>query len=161
MAIKKKLKLCSPHWLFAGLIAIGLIGCTPEIDHRGYIAKPGAFNQLHEGMAKTEVEGLLGSPTTTASVNFAGDSYYYISSTTKQTAFFKPVELERLIIAVRFNKLDKLEGVAQYGLKEGRIIDINTDKTPVVGSEFSLLKELFVGQGKTPDSLLNRKALPH
>jgi hypothetical protein len=40
-------------------------------------------------------------------------------------------------------------------MKDGRIIDINTNKTPVVGSEFSLLKELFVGAGQTPDRLLN------
>lgn len=157
MAIKAKLKFSSPTWLFAGLIASGLAACTPEIDHRGYIAKPGAFNQLQQGMAKTEVEGLLGSPTTTASINFAGDSYYYISSTTERTAFFKPVETDRLVIAVRFNKLDRLEGVAQYGLKEGRIINTNTNKTPVVGTEFSLLKELFLGAGSTPDRLLQRK----
>lgn len=156
-----KLKLRVPQWLFIGLIASGLVACTPEIDHRGYVPKPGVFKQLHEGMAKTEVEGLLGSPTTTASINFAGDSYYYISSTTQQTAFFKPVELERLIIAVRFNKTDTLAGVAQYGLKDGHIIDINTNKTPVTGSEFSLLKELFVGAGQTPDRLLQRKTAPH
>ena len=112
-------------------------------------------------MAKTEVEGLLGSPTTTASINFAGDSYYYISSTTQQTAFFKPVETDRLIIAVRFDKQDRLDGVAQYGLKDGHIIDINTNKTPVVGSEFSLLKELFLGAGQNPDRLLNTSPRRH
>ena len=155
-----KLKIVAPQWLFAGLIASGLVACTPEIDHRGYIAKPGAFAQLREGMAKTEVEGLLGSPTSTASINFAGDSYYYISSTTQRTAFFTPVELERLVIAVRFSKEDRIAGVAQYGLKDGRIIDINTNRTPVTGSEFSLLKELFVGTGSAPTNLLQRRTAP-
>jgi len=157
MVLKMKFKSSAPTWLFAGLIASTLAGCTPEIDHRGYIPKPGVFSQLHQGMAKTEVEGLLGSPTTTASINFAGDSYYYISSTTQQTAFFKPVELERLIVAVRFDKQERLEGLAQYGLKDGRVIDINTNKTPVVGSEFSLLKELLSGSGSAPSTMINRK----
>ena len=159
-AFKTKWNFSAPTWLFVALIASGLTACSPEIDRRGYIPKPGAFNQLHTGMAKTEVEGLLGSPTTTASINFAGDSYYYISSTTQQTAFFKPVETDRLIIAVRFDRQDRLDGVAQYGLKDGRIININTNKTPVVGSEFSLLKELFVGAGQTPDRLLNTAKHP-
>jgi outer membrane protein assembly factor BamE (lipoprotein component of BamABCDE complex) len=157
MAIPAIRNISASTWLFAGLIASVLAGCTPEIDHRGYIPKPGVFNQIHAGMAKTELEGLLGSPTTTASINFAGDSYYYISSTTRQTAFFKPVETDRLIIAVRFDKSDRVSGVAQYGLRDGRIFDINTNQTPVVSNEFSLLKELFSGQGSTPTSMLQRK----
>ena len=161
MASRTNLKSSALTWLFAPLIASLLSACTPEIDHRGYIPKPGVFNQLHSGMAKTEVEGLLGSPTTTASINFSGDSYYYISSTTQQTAFFKPVETSRLIIAVRFTKDDRLDGVAQYGLKDGRIIDVNTNRTPVVGSEFSLLKELFAGNGATPDNMLQRGGTTH
>jgi len=134
-------------WLVTGLVASALAGCTPEIDHRGYIPKQGAFNQVHAGMAKAEVEGVLGSPTTTASINFAGDSYYYISSTTSTSAFFKPVETDRQTIAVRFDKGDHVSSIAQYGLQDGRIIDMNTQKSPVVGSEFSILKELFKGSG--------------
>jgi outer membrane protein assembly factor BamE (lipoprotein component of BamABCDE complex) len=137
----------SSIWLQVGLVTSLLAACSPDLERHGYIAKPGVFNELHEGQSKVEVESLLGSPTTTASINFNGDSYYYISQATRQTAFFKPVETDRLIIAVRFDKTDKVEGVAQYGLKDGRIFDINTNKTPDVGSEFSLLRELFTGIG--------------
>jgi len=42
-------------------------------------------------------------------------------------------------------------------LKDGRVIDINTNKTPVVGSEFSLLKELLSGSGSAPSTMINRK----
>ncbi len=136
-----------PLWLLGAVIASSLVACTPQIDHRGYIAKPGVFSQLHEGLPKAEVEAVLGSPSTTASINFQGDSYYYISSTTEQRSFLKPVETDRQIIAVRFDKADRVSGLAQYGLVDGRIIDINTRKTPVVGSEFSLLQELFKGAG--------------
>ena len=120
-----------------------MAACQPEINHRGYYAKPGAINQVSEGMSKTEVESILGSPSTTASVNFQGDSYYYITSITKGRAFLDPVETNRQVIAVRFDKEDKVSGLAQYGLQDGRVIDINTRKTPIVGSEFSLLAELL------------------
>ena len=141
-------------WLVTGIIASTLAACTPQIDHRGYIARPGVFGQLHEGMTKPEVEGILGSPSTTASINFQGDSYYYISSTTSQSAFLKPVETDRQIIAVRFDRQDRVAGLAQYGLQDGRIININTRKTPVVGSEFSLLTELFKGAGSNAGTVL-------
>ena len=98
-------------------------------------------------MNKTEVEGILGSPSTTASVNFQGDSYYYITSQTESRSFLKPVETSREIIAVRFDKQDRVAGLAQYGLQDGRIINLQTRKTPIVGSEFSMLQELFKGIG--------------
>ncbi len=135
----------APIWLFAAAIASVLTACTAQIDHRGYIAKPGAFSSLHEGMTKLEVEGTLGSPSTTASINFQGDSYYYISSTTSHRSVLKAEEIDRQVIAVRFDRQDRVTSVAQYGLVDGKIIDLNTRKTPVVGSEFSLLAELFKG----------------
>ena len=145
-------------WLFGLVIASALAGCAAQIDHRGYVAKPGIFNGLHEGMSKLEVEGTLGSPTTTASINFQGDSYYYISSTTTHRSVLTPTEIDRQIIAVRFDRQDRVSGVAQYGLVDGHIIDLNTRKTPVVGSEFSLLTELFKGAGSgSTGNMLGRK----
>jgi outer membrane protein assembly factor BamE (lipoprotein component of BamABCDE complex) len=126
---------------FAG--AALLAGCSPEINHRGYYPKAGALAQVSEGMAKSEVEGILGSPSTTASINFQGDSYYYISSTTQGRSFLEPVETNREVIAVRFDKQDQVTSVAQYGLEDGRVINLNSRKTPSPGSEFNILNELL------------------
>jgi outer membrane protein assembly factor BamE (lipoprotein component of BamABCDE complex) len=138
----------------AGLVA----GCTPEINHRGYYVKPGSLDQIREGMAKPEVEGIMGSPSTTASVNFQGDSYYYITSVTKGRAFLDPQEVNRQIIAIRFDKQDQVQGLAQYTLEDGKIINMLDRKTPVVGQEFSLLKELFRNTPLAPSTdVLKRK----
>jgi outer membrane protein assembly factor BamE (lipoprotein component of BamABCDE complex) len=139
-------------------IAALVAGCSPEINHRGYYPKAGALAQVSEGMPKSEVEGILGSPSTTASVNFQGDSYYYITSLTQGRAFLDPVEVKREVIAVRFDKQDQVTSVAQYGLEDGRIININDRKTTVAGAEFSILKELFGGaaRGRTGNMLDRR-----
>jgi outer membrane protein assembly factor BamE (lipoprotein component of BamABCDE complex) len=144
---------------FALLSASLLAGCTPEINHRGYYAKSGALSQVSEGMAKSEVEAIMGSPSTTASVNFQGDSYYYITSITQGRAFLDPVEIKREVIAIRFDKGDQVQSLASYGLEDGRIIDINTRKTPVPGAEFNILTELFrgAGIGGKPGSMLGRR----
>jgi outer membrane protein assembly factor BamE (lipoprotein component of BamABCDE complex) len=130
-------------WLVAGAVATLMGACSPEINHRGYIAKAGAFAQVSEGMSKGEVEGILGSPSTTASVNLQGDSYYYISSVTQGRAFLAAKEVSREVIAVRFDKSDQVVSTAQYGLQDGRIIDINTRKTVIAGSDLSILQQLF------------------
>jgi outer membrane protein assembly factor BamE (lipoprotein component of BamABCDE complex) len=145
-------------WLVAAAVATLMGACSPEINHRGYIPKAGAFAQVSEGMSKSEVEGILGSPSTTASINFQGDSYYYISSTTQGRAFLSPTETNREVIAVRFDRSDRVSGTAQYGLQDGKIIDINTRKTVVVGSEQTLLSQLFrnINLGPSHDILKNK-----
>ena len=141
----------------AGLVLV-LGACSPTIEHRGYIAKPGAFNQISSGMSKLEVEGILGSPSTTASVNFQGDSYYYITSVTESRAFLKPKETKREVIAIRFNQLDQVQSFAQYGLQDGRIIDVNTRQSVVVGEDTSILTRLLRGVGGARTGpMLNRK----
>jgi outer membrane protein assembly factor BamE (lipoprotein component of BamABCDE complex) len=124
-------------------IILVLAGCTPNIDYHGYMAKPGAFAQIHEGMPKSEVEATLGSPSTTASVKFNGDSYYYISDVTKQTAFLNAREIKREVVAIRFDKEDKVANFGQYGLEDGQIVDMNSRTTPSKGVELTLLQQIF------------------
>ena len=128
------------------------------VTRRGYYAKPGALNQVKQGMAKSEVEAIMGSPSTTASINLQGDSYYYISSTTSQRSFLDPQEQNREVIAIRFDRGDQETNVAQYGLVDGRVINMLYRKTPVIGQEFSLIQELLSGKGGTVGSVI-RNAL--
>src|SRR5262245_9084913 len=138
----------SSRLLLTAAMALAVAACSVNIAHRGYIAKPGAFAQVHEGMAKSEVEGILGSPSTTASVKFQGDSYYYISSTTEQRAFLKPSEVDRQVIAIRFDQNDQVASLGQYGLEDGKVINMNSRTTPTRGRELTVLQQLFGSIGK-------------
>jgi outer membrane protein assembly factor BamE (lipoprotein component of BamABCDE complex) len=129
-------------------MALAVAACSTNIAHRGYLAKPGSFAQVREGMAKSEVEGILGSPSTTASVNYQGDSYYYISSTTEQKAFLTPTEVDRQIIAIRFDQNDQVASLGQYGLEDGKVIDINSRTTPTKGRELTILQQIFGNIGR-------------
>ncbi len=146
-------------WIIIASCATLLAGCSPEINHRGYYAKTNSFSKISEGMPKSEVEATLGSPSTTASVNFQGDSYYYITSVTEGRAFLQPREVSREVIAVRFDRNEQVASLAQYGLEDGRIIDVNTRKTPVAGANYSILAELFgtVRRAAPGTNMLGRK----
>lgn len=117
--------------------------CSPRIDHRGYLPRAGDLQRVSPGMSKTEVNALLGSPSTTATVNYTGDSFYYISSKVETQGFFDPKETERGIFAIRFNQYDQVASFAQYTLEDGQIVDVNTRKTPTRGREFTILQQLF------------------
>ena len=46
---------------------------------------------------------------------------------------------------MRFDKSDQVTSFSQYGLDDGRIININSRETPVVGNELSILQDIFKG----------------
>ena len=129
--------------LLAAGLALLLASCTPTVMHHGYLPRKGDLEQLREGMTKAEVEALLGSPSTTATIESLNDSYYYISSTTKQTAFLKPQEVDRRILAIRFDRNGLVRSFAVYGLEDGRIVNISDRKTPAAGKEMGILSSLF------------------
>jgi len=143
-----RLKTFSSRVLVPIIMLLAVAACSANIAHRGYLEKPGAFGQVREGMAKSEVEGILGSPSTTASINYQGDSYYYISSTTEQRAFLNAKEVDRQVIAIRFDQNDQVASLGQYGLEDGKIININTRTTPTRGRELTMIQQIFGNIGK-------------
>lgn len=135
--------------LMLGLATGFTAACSPTIDRRGYLPRAGDLQRVSPGMSKTEVTALLGSPSTTATVNFAGDSYYYISSKVETQGFLTPKETERSVFAIRFDQIDQVQSFAQYSLQDGQIVDVNSRKTPTKGREFTVLQQLFgnIGAG--------------
>jgi len=103
-------------------------------------------------MTKEEVRSTLGSPSTTATVQYQGDSFYYISSRIKTSAFLNNEELDRQILAVRFNQPGQVQSFGQYTLQDGAVIDMNSRETPSRGRELTILQQMFGNLGKfTPN----------
>ncbi|MBA2590667.1 MAG: outer membrane protein assembly factor BamE [Alphaproteobacteria bacterium] len=119
-----------------------LVACAPVISQRGYLPDPGSESAIKAGGdTKTSVQARLGYASTTAT--FGNDSWYYISATEKQVAFFKPTVLKRQITAVYFDKNNKVIGVRHYGLQDGHVIAFETRETPARGRETTFLQELL------------------
>ena len=138
--------------VLAGAVVATLAGCARDIEHRGYQARAQDLQQLRVGMSMAEVRSTLGSPSTTATVQYQGDSYYYTSSKIKTSAFLANEELDRQILAVRFDQSQRVQSFGQYTLQDGQVIDMNTRKTPSRGRELSILQQMFGNLGNfTPN----------
>ena len=119
-----------------------LIACAPVISQRGYLPDPAAEATIKAGTdTKTTVQERLGYASTTATFN--NDSWYYISATEKQVAFFNPTILKRQVLAVYFDKQNKVTGVRHYGLQDGHLIAFESRTTPARGRETTFLQELL------------------
>jgi outer membrane protein assembly factor BamE (lipoprotein component of BamABCDE complex) len=129
------------------LAAVGLsAACAPTVTKHGHQFQDTDVAQIGPGLSQEQVKGVLGSPTTTATVG-SGSAFYYISSTQKQTAFFKPDEVDRKVVAVYFTQLGAVDRVANYGLKDGKVINYSSDTTKNSAKDESILRALFRNLG--------------
>ena len=133
--------------LVAGAAMTGIAGCSSTIDRHGHQFTETEVKQITPGMSKDQIRAQVGSPDTTSTVGGANEVYYYISSTKKTVAFLTPEEIDRKVLAVYFTPHGAVERVAQYGLKEGRVINLISRETPSHASEQTLLKQLFRNLG--------------
>lgn len=134
--------------LLAGLLAA--CGAGAVVTKHGHHFSPSDLQQIYPGMSQEQVRMTLGTPTTTSSVG-TGDVFYYISSTTKQQAFFAPEEIDRRVVAVYFTRTGSVERIAEYGLKDGKVFDFISRTTPTANQyEEGLFKQIFRNLGRTP-----------
>lgn len=127
--------------LAVALLALPLAGCGAQIDRHGHVFIDVDLAQIQPGMTKDQVTQAFGSPDTTSTVG--GGAFYYISTTQKSYAFFKPWEIDRKVLAVYFNPKGSVEQVEQYGLKDGIIVNYSKDETPARGKDLGMLDQIF------------------
>jgi outer membrane protein assembly factor BamE (lipoprotein component of BamABCDE complex) len=121
-----------------------LSGCAGNVIRQGHLFQDEDLAQVHEGMPKDQVVLALGTPDTQSN-----GAYYYISTTSVQPmAFMSPEIKDRRIVAVYFTNKDKVERVANYGMKDGKVFDFVKRETPSFSRDQGILKELFRNIGR-------------
>ena len=118
------------------------IGTISETSHHGYVLAPEALSQIPVGSSREQVLIALGTPSTTA--EFGGEVFYYISQTRKAPArFMMEKVVDQSVVAVYFNKQEKVEKIAHYGLKDGKVFDFVSRTTPTAGADLGFLQSVL------------------
>ena len=131
----------------ATIAALGLLTSAcgnnfTQVYQRGYVLPEGALENVPLGASQEQVLIILGTPSTVATVS--GEAFYYISQRGEQTAAFLPQNvIEQRVIAVYFDKNRRVERLADYRLKDGKVFDYVGRTTPTGGQELNYLNYLF------------------
>lgn len=129
-------------------VALALGACSTTITKHGSQLTEQDVTQVSKGMSQDQVKQVLGSPATVAAVG-RGNAFYYISSTMKQTAFFKPEEVDRQVVAIYFASNNTVDRVANYGIKDGKVFDFVSRTTPSANTnDQSIVQQLFRNLGQ-------------
>src|ERR1700722_9467721 len=132
----------------AGRLAIAILagslasacGMT-QVYHHGYMVPDGALEQIPLGSSQEQVLIVLGTPSTVATLS--GEGFYYISQRAEQISFLPQKEIDRRVVAVYFDKNRRVQRLADYGLKDGKIFDSISRTTPSGGVEQNYLAFVF------------------
>jgi outer membrane protein assembly factor BamE (lipoprotein component of BamABCDE complex) len=131
----------------AAVLAVALAGCTSSTSlmtkrTQGYEIPDSALQQIRAGQSQQLVTLVLGSPMST---NTFGDqtAWYYVETKVNQTSFgFTRVE-ERTVLAVYFDRNQKVVDRAVYTLEDGKVITVESRRTPSFGEDATFIDSIL------------------
>jgi outer membrane protein assembly factor BamE (lipoprotein component of BamABCDE complex) len=128
--------------VFACAFALAACGSFSETLQQGYVLPEGALEQIPVGASQEQVLIVLGTPSTVATVN--GEAFYYISQKSQRAAAFMPLEIvDQRVVAVYFDKDRRVERLANFGLKDGKVFDFMSQTTQTGGADLNYLRGIF------------------
>jgi outer membrane protein assembly factor BamE (lipoprotein component of BamABCDE complex) len=139
-----RLRWCPGARILAVMLALGLPlgGCFSETYQKGYMIPEGALEQIPIGASQEQVLVVLGTPSTVATVS--GEVFYYISQRAERpVAFMTQQMVDQRVVAVYFDRNRRVERLANYGMKDGKVFDYVSRTTPTGGNELAYLSNIF------------------
>jgi outer membrane protein assembly factor BamE (lipoprotein component of BamABCDE complex) len=134
--------------IMAVTLSLANCGGFTSTYQRGYVLDEAALQQVPAGASQEQVLLVLGTPSTVATVS--GEVFYYISQKSQRTAFMNPEITDQHVVAVYFDQSRRVERIANYGMKDGKIFDFISRTTPVGGADQNFLRQIFQGLNFQP-----------
>ena len=114
---------------------------------RGHLVSVEQLAQITPNVtARADVQALLGSPSQTSTFN--DDTWYYISSSTRQRPGRALAVSNQRVVVIAFNPAGTVSEVRELGARDGRSVSFVSRETPVPGTDRSLLQGLFGNIGR-------------
>lgn len=123
-----------------------ITACAPIMRVHGYVPNQADLDSLAVGAdTKSSVEDILGHPSDTGVLD--SDAWYYVESTVKSFLYYEPEVVERRVLVLDFDENDVLRDIAEFGLEDGRVVNLQSRVTPIDGRRTSVLNRLFRNVG--------------
>ena len=128
-------------------------GCSPVTSNHGYAPPPEELADLQVGFdTRATVQSKIGRPAGTGI--FTDNGWYYVSSKVERLTYHAPEVVDRRVVEVLFDQNDVLAAVNEYGLEDGRVIDLETKTTPTHGRQLTILEQALGNIGVITEDTL-------
>ncbi len=132
-------------------LAGSISACAPVTALNGFQAIDVKPQDIKVGVdTRDTVRTRLGSPSTVAA--FDPNIWYYVTQVSDKIAYLNPQIKSRIIVAIHFDKDQKVSEVRTLGLRDGYDLAYNKRETPTRGRELSVIEQLLgnIGRGGLP-----------
>ena len=146
------MKLIYKNILFKYLIftflLISINSCAGRISNHGVLNIEKHIDSILDNkLEKAEIEALLGNPSTVSAFEF--NKWYYINSSIKHFAFYKPEIINLKVYEIIFNSENQAYEINTYDQDDLKELNFNSDVTETRGNKKSLLQLIFKGIGES------------
>lgn len=131
-------------------LAGGLAACSPQVSQHGYTVDEAAVQRIVPGITpREEVARLLGSPSTLAT--FEDNRWYYVTQKQERLSFYQSEITEQSVLTIAFDDRGIVQDVRQVTMDEAMKIDPNSNVTPTLGNELTVIEQLIGNVGRFGD----------
>lgn len=126
------------------LILCGFLtfGCAPTVQVHGYVPKEADLSKIKPGFDDTgSVAEALGQPSSSGVLR--DSAWYYVQSTVENYTYHAPRIIDRKVVAINFDQNGVVQDIHRYGLRDGKVIDLEARTTESGGRELGVLEQLF------------------
>lgn len=118
------------------------VACSPQVSVHGFAPTPEELQSIEPGVdTMFSIEERIGRPTVAGLLR--NDAWYYVQSTMEQLTYNPAKEVNRRVVVIGFAEDGVVKDVNEYGLEDGRIIDLNTRVTVAKTGQKGILSQIF------------------
>ena len=119
-----------------------LAGCSAQFRNHGYVPDEAALANIAVGRdTRDSVARLIGAPTASALVG--DDAWYYVESRFKTVAWMAPREVDRVVVAISFDRAGRVANIEKFGLEDGNIVTLSRRVTRTTSDRIPFLRKVF------------------
>ena len=128
------------------ILALTLAACSATFDNHGYVPPPEEMAAIAIGDSREAVAEAIGTPGSTGIMR--DEAWFYTAYRSRNYAYRAPEIIERQIIAVSFDAGGRVANIEEFGLEDGRIVDLSRRVTTSSVREVSFLSQILSNFGR-------------
>ncbi|MDA8746782.1 outer membrane protein assembly factor BamE [Litoreibacter sp.] len=132
------------------LLSVGLMvlaSCAQIVRQHGYIPPQEDLQSVIVGVdTRDSVEASIGRPSTSGVLREG--SWFYIGSKVRHFGALKPKELEREVVAIRFDGSGTVQNIERFGLERGQVVVLSRRVTETTVRDVTFIRQLIRNFGR-------------
>lgn len=140
--------------ILAGCVLLMSVGCTTLYRNHGYAPTDDQLNEVLVGVdTRGTVSDIIGPPTAGGVTN--GGGFFYVQSRFRLLGPLEPREIDREVVAIRFDGEGVVSNVERFGLENGNVVALSRRVTQDNIRDTTFIRQLFgsIGQFNAGDFL--------